>query len=298
LELVREDTRRLMPEHFEDVEAVIDLSGLSLNPTEGTLTDATWAINHAARTRTAELSKKSGVQRHILGSSCSVYGFQRPEVCCTEDGIPDPVTTYAKTHLAAERDVLPLADEKFCVTALRQSTVFGRSPRMRFDIAINRMTQMAFQYGRLQVMRDGSQCRPWVHIQDTVAAMCHMLDTNPDAINHQVFNVGSDQCTMELLPLAKLVAQTVPRDVEVEFYGDPDNRSYRVSFSKIEALGFRAVHSIEDGINEIVEGLQHGEIDASRLTTNLDWYQALEEGDRTIPDVEMYGGIFDIGEIE
>lgn len=294
LDIVIEDTRKLAPHHFEDIYAVIDLAAISNDPSGELFQDATYQINRDARTQTARLAKQVGVSRYILPSSCSVYGFQEDGVIADEASKTNPLTTYARANEMAEQGALPLADDDFCVVALRQATVYGLSPRMRFDLAINGMTFGAWKTGKLPLMRDGSQWRPMVHVSDTARAQIFMLTADPAKVNGQIFNVGSQNNTYQIGPLGKLVAEYVPKDVEIQWYGDPDLRSYRVAFDKIEELGYRTEKSAADGVAEICGALEAGTIDKTVETITLDWYKELSRWHAIIREVEMYGGIVEI----
>ncbi len=293
LSLVYEDSRRISDEVFSGIDAVIDLVAISNDPSGEVYQDETYQINHESRARTAKLAKKMGVSRYILPSSASIYGFQEKDFIADESSKTNPLTTYAKANEKAENDILPLADENFCVAVLRQSTVYGYSPRMRLDLAINGMTYGAWKTGKLPLMRDGTQWRPMVHVSDTARAQMLMLTTEIDKINGQIFNVGSDANSYQIKDLAEKVQQIVP-NVDVEWYGDPDMRSYRVSFDKIESLGYKAEKIAEDGIKEILEKLESGELEKTVKTITLDWYNELAEWHKRIKEVEKYGGILDI----
>jgi nucleoside-diphosphate-sugar epimerase len=294
LEIIKEDTRKLTAAHVAGSDYVIDLAALSNDPSGELFQASTWAINHAARARLARLAKEAGAKRYILPSSCSIYGFLDDGVIADETSPTNPLTTYAKANLKAEQDILPLADEDFCVIVLRQATVYGYSPRMRFDLAINGMTYGAWKTGKLPLMRDGTQWRPMVHVKDTAQAMCFMLEAELDRINGQIFNVGSERNNYQLGKLGQTVAQVLPGDIEIEWYGDPDNRSYRVSFDKIESIGYAARCQAEDGVNEIREALETNGLEKVPTTITLTWYQELVKWHKIIKEVEMYGGIVDI----
>jgi nucleoside-diphosphate-sugar epimerase len=294
LQVIREDSRRIPDAVYQDVDAVVDLVALSNDPTGELFERATWDINHASRVRTARKAKAAGARRYILPSSCSIYGFQEPGVIADEDTPTNPLTTYARANEAAERDVLELADDDFCVVVLRQATVYGYSPRMRFDLAINGMTYGAWKTGELPLMRDGTQWRPMVHVRDTADAMRFVLEIEPGKVNGRIFNVGSDSNNYQIGPLGQKVAELVPRDVAIEWYGDPDVRSYRVSFDRIEALGWSAARSAEDGVREICDALEAGLVDRTPRTITLQWYRDLSSWHDVIRRVEMYGGIVDI----
>jgi nucleoside-diphosphate-sugar epimerase len=294
LETIVEDSRKLTATHFDGVDAVIDLVAISNDPSGELFEDATYQINRDSRIRCARLAKEAGAKRYILPSSCSLYGFQAEGVIVDEAQSTNPLTTYAKANEMAEQGVLPLADDSFCVVVLRQATVYGLSPRMRFDLAINGMTEGAWTTGKLPLMRDGSQWRPMVHVQDTARAQIFMLTADAARVNGQIFNVGSEANTYQIGALGQIVADAVPRDVEIEWYGDPDHRSYRVRFDKIEALGWRAEKTAIDGVAEICAALQAGTTGKTVKTITLDWYRELAKWHKTLREVELHGGIVEI----
>ena len=135
----------MTPSIIDGKDAVIDLVAISNDPVGDAFEEATYDINFHSRYRTAFLSKEKGVERYILPSSCSIYGFQEEGVIANECSSTNPLTHYAKANELAEQQILPLADNSFCVTILRQATVYGFSDRMRFDLAINGMTYGAWK---------------------------------------------------------------------------------------------------------------------------------------------------------
>lgn len=297
LTLIQEDTRFMSEIHFANVDHVIDLVAISNDPSGELYADATYQINQASRVRTANLAKRMGVKRYVLPSSCSIYGFQKDQV--TETSPTNPLTVYAKANEKAEHGVLPLGDNKFCVTVMRQATVFGYGPRMRFDLAINGMTYGAYTTKKLPLMRDGNQFRPMVHVQDTTDVMCLLLKAPQERINGQIFNIGSVENNYQLGPLAQKVADTVGQKIgtkiEIEWYGDPDHRSYSVNFEKVErTLEWKAQWNAEKGSAEIVDKLQSGELTKTTQTITLDWYKELAKWHKIIKQVEMYGGIVEL----
>ena len=149
LEVVQEDARQMKAEHLNGVDYVIDLVAISNDPSGEQFKQETIAINRDARVTTAKLAKAAGVKRYILPSSCSIYGFQPADVIATEKTKTNPLTTYANANEMAEQAVLPLASDDFVCVVLRQATVYGFSPRMRFDLAINGMTFGAWKTGVL-----------------------------------------------------------------------------------------------------------------------------------------------------
>ena len=259
LEIIKDDIRWFDPKILQDVDAVMDLAALSNDPSGELDPSKTIEINYKGRVRVANLAKKYGVSKYILASSCSVYGFQDEIV--NEKSQTNPLTTYAKANLSAENEVLPLADDSFCVTVLRQATVYGLSPRMRFDLAINGMVLGFYKNRKIPIMRDGTQWRPFVHVKDTSRAFIMVLDSDPSTVNKEIFNVGSNDQNLQILPLAKLIAEAIDLPFEFEWYGSPDKRSYRVDFTKIErVLGFKLKYTPRKGAREVYDALVEGKI--------------------------------------
>jgi nucleoside-diphosphate-sugar epimerase len=295
LMVIQEDTRRLKAEHFAEVDAVIDLVALSNDPSGELFKKATYEINHISRVHTAVTAKQLGVKQYILPSSCSLYGFQGQDAIVDESSPTNPLTVYAKANEKAELGVLPLAEQNFIVTIIRQATVFGYSPRMRFDLAINGMTYGAWENGVIPLMRDGTQWRPFVHVEDTTDVMCLLLEADASLINGQIFNVGSNKNNYQLGELAEEIVNTLPKPVGIAWYGEPDHRSYRVNFDKIEqTLHWKAKWSGADGALEVYEKLESRELTKSDQTITLNWYKELIKWHQIIKEVEKHGGIIDI----
>lgn len=286
---IKSDARNYDKNLLKGQDAVIDLVAISNDPAGDAFKDATYEINFESRKRTATLSKELGVKRYILPSSCSIYGFQEMDCIATEESSTNPLTHYAKANEMAEKSILPLADDDFCVTVLRQATVFGYSPRMRFDLAINGMTFGAWKNRTLPLMRDGEQWRPMIHVSDTADAMIFMLEQESKQINGEIFNSGSSENVYQLKSLAERIASYIGSDVKLEWYGDKDIRSYNVSFEKIKELGFSAKLVAEDGVSEIVEKLNSGKLDKTIKTITLDWYNEITKWHQRINDMAIDG---------
>jgi len=294
LEVIREDTRHLNAEHLQGVDYVIDLVGISNDPAGELFQEATWQINYESRVRLARMAKAAGAKRYILPSSCSIYGFRAPEVILDETSECNPLTVYAQANRRAEADILPLADDRFCAVVLRFATVFGLSPRMRFDLAINGMTYGAWSAGRVPLMRDGTQWRPMIHVKDVARAFLFMLRADRDRISGEIFNVGADENNHRIGELAEAIIGALPVRAEIEWYGDPDHRSYRVSFAKIRRLGYAPKYGAEDGAREIYQALETGTVSRLPTTITLEWYRELIKWHSIIREVEMYGGILNL----
>ncbi|MEM3427981.1 MAG: SDR family oxidoreductase [Nitrososphaerales archaeon] len=291
MSVVKSDIRWFEPDLLRRVDAVFDLASLSNDPTGELDPKKTLEINYEGRVRVAKLSKKYGVSRYVLASSCSVYGFQ--EGLLSECSALNPLTTYAKANVLAEKEVLPLVDRSFSVTVLRQATVYGYSRRMRFDLAVNGMVLGFFRDGKIPIMRDGRQWRPFVHVKDTSRAFIKVLESESEVVGGCIFNVGCNEQNLQIFEAAKIVASSIGVPFEYEWYGSPDNRSYRVDFSRIKnVLGFEAEFSVGDGAREVFNALKEGVVKVDDLRTiTVKWYKYLLEAQRLVKDLEMNGVI-------
>lgn len=289
--LVKDDVRWFEPEILDGVDAVFDLASLSNDPSGELDPRKTLEINYEGRLRVAKLAKKHNVARYVLASTCSVYGFQ--EGILKEESSLNPLTTYSKASALAEKNILPLADKRFGATALRQATVYGLSQRMRFDLAVNGMVLGFFKNGKIPIMRDGKQWRPFVHIKDTSRAFITMLETELELVNGQVFNVSSDDQNIQVFDLAKLVAESINLPLDYEWYGSADRRSYRVSFNKIsKRLDFKTEHTLEEGAREVYDALKKGQVNPDDpKTITVKWYSHLLEMQEFLRNIEVKGAI-------
>lgn len=285
--IIEDDVRWYDKKVFQGIYAVLDLAALA-NDLAGELDpERTMHINFRARVRTAALAKDAGVERYILASSCSVYGFQNELL--DETAPVSPITTYAKACVLAENGTLALDGDNFFVTALRQGTLYGLSPRMRFDLVINTMTLSLFKDGFLTV-RGGTQWRPLVHVIDSARAFVAVLEADSDNIGGQIFNVGSRDHNFRIQDLADKVVYSCGKGHTVQDKSELDTRSYRVNCDKIlRTLNFSLTKNPEDGAKEIFEALKTKKIIDYPQTRTVDWYKKLLADDPTILDREFIG---------
>jgi nucleoside-diphosphate-sugar epimerase len=286
--LLREDVRWLDGARLHGVDAVIDMAALSNDPSGELDPWKTVDINYLGRARMARLAREAGVSRYVLTSSCSVYGFR--DGVLREETEPNPLTVYAKANVLAERDTLPLASPTFCPTAIRFATLYGLSGRMRFDLAINGMVLGAVRNGKIPVMKDGTQWRPFLHVRDAARALLELLTQEPDTVRGRLFNIGADEQNFQIRPLADLVAHSLTHAPDVEWYGDADHRSYRVSFDRARReLGFRTRLGPADAAREVESALREGRVEPSPQTKTVEWYRHLLSDPAAARAVELRG---------
>jgi len=291
--LVRDDIRTVDKSVFESVDVVMDLAGISNDPACDLDPGITEDINHQGIIRVAHLAKEMGVQRYIFSSSCSVYGTG-VEAQLIENSITRPVSLYAKLKVGSESGITDLADDHFCVTILRNATVYGLSRRMRFDLIVNIMTLHAYTKRKIYVLGGGQQWRPNVHIKDVCKAFIMIMQAPQEKINREIFNVGSNEQNFQVIQVANMIRDVVPY-TEVEIVSDdPDRRNYNVSFDKISrVLDYQVERSVIEGAVEVKQGLERGQISGDDIrTSTLKYYKYLLDAERILEDVSLKGRVF------
>jgi nucleoside-diphosphate-sugar epimerase len=274
LEIIDADTRFLDPAVLKDVDAVIDLAAVAQTDPENILPPVLfYDMNVLGALRVASLSASASVKRYIYASTTSVYGVR--DDIATEDSPVDPVEIYARTKYLAEQSILKLADNHFCVTALRFATLYGYSPRMRFDLLLNRMVLSAYQ-GKILVGGDGEQQRVILHVKDAANAVTRVLDMEENRIRGEIFNIGDNRQNFKIIELARIIKSVFP-EREFEYYGDPDRRSFRVNFDKAErVLQFRANYTPAVAVAELRARLEGGIMPQER-DFDIPWWLKLSQ---------------------
>ena len=245
------DIRHITGDDLYGVDAVVHMAELSNDPTGQLAPNITYDINHKASVRLADLAKKAGVRRFVYMSSCSVYGVASFKDVNEESPV-NPQTAYAECKTLVERDVKPMAAPGFSPTFLRNATAFGASPRQRFDLVLNNLAGLAWTTKQIKMTSDGTPWRPLVHGLDIAKAVLCTLRAPADVVHNRVFNVGDTAQNYQVRDVATIVAEAFP-GCEVTFGRQgSDNRSYRVSFDKInrELPGFRCEWDARRGAHQ------------------------------------------------
>jgi len=244
------DIRNVTPEDLQGVDAIVHMAELSNDPLGQLSPTITYEINHQGSVHLANLAKQVGIERFVYMSSCSVYGVADGEV--DETSPVNPQTAYAECKTFVERDLTQLADDKFSPTFMRNATAFGASPRMRFDIVLNNLSGLAWTTGKIAMVSDGTPWRPLVHALDIGQAIRRVLTAPRDLVHNEVFNVGSSEQNYRVREIAEIVGDIFGGEVT---FGDSggDNRSYRVSFEKInnKLPGFECVWDAVSGAKQL-----------------------------------------------
>lgn len=257
---ISKDIRHITEEDLQGFDAVIHLAELSNDPLGQHNPEVTYNINHLGSIELAKKCKKLGISRFVYTSSCSVYGLGSDDFK-TEESEVNPQTAYARCKVLVERDLLAMADDTFSPTILRNATAYGPSPRMRFDIVLNNLAGLAWTTQRIKMTSDGTPWRPLVHVLDICEAIATTLEAPSETVHAQIFNVGDTKQNYRVREIAELVSEAFPGCDVTLGTKDSDNRSYRVSFDKINtqlpgfkcrrdaALGAKQFHELFDKIN-------------------------------------------------
>jgi len=284
----KKDIRDLTPDDFSGITSVLDLAAFSNDPAGDLNPSLTWDVNRDGRTNVARAAKKAGVARFVMSSTCSIYG-------AAEDGISDetspanPLSVYAKSNYAAETALFEMGDSGFAVTSLRNATVFGASPRMRFDLVVNLMTLNAFEKGSIVIMGGGKQWRPLVHVRDVCRGLIALMTAPADVVNSQCYNIGIGN--YQVRTIGAIVREIVPFGVTMQIApDDPDNRNYRVSFDRLKTeVGFEATVTIEDGVREVYNALKFGDIENAPDCSTVKWYKHILDAQKLLASIELNG---------
>jgi nucleoside-diphosphate-sugar epimerase len=286
LTIIRDDIRYCNASIFDGADAVIDLAGLSNDASAEIDPALTVSINYKGSERFIREAKKHGVKRYVYASSASVYGAGSKKSLEETDEL-FPQTEYAKSKVAIEKVLNELADESFSPVIMRNATIFGLAPRMRFDLAINIMTLRAWRDRVIYIMGGGEQWRPFVHVNDVVAAFILMLEAPKEKVHNEIFNIGSSELNYQIKQLAQFVIDVIPNVTIHTIPDDPDKRTYNVNFGKVKrVLEFQTSVQVHEGIVEIKQALEKGLLSGDDPTCyTLQWYISLLKWHKTIKEL-------------
>jgi nucleoside-diphosphate-sugar epimerase len=288
------DIRSFPEQLLEGADAVVDLAAISNDPMGRQFEEITMEVNFRAAVRLAELSKRQGVKHFVFASSCSVYGAggDRPR---TEEDPVDPLTAYARSKVAAEQALQPLADDGFVVTCHRFATAAGFSKRVRLDLVLNDFVLGAITNRHIDILSDGTPWRPLIHPEDMARAIEWSVQRNAEPGGaFLAVNTGANNWNFQVRELADAVAAQVPgASVGVNASAPPDKRSYCVNFDRFRQLApdHQPLWTLEEtirGLKENLERMVHNDSpfrssqfirlkvlehhrEQGRLNSNLEW---------------------------
>jgi nucleoside-diphosphate-sugar epimerase len=279
VELVEADIREVPDDALDDVDAVINLAGLSNDPTAEFDPDANWQMNAIATEMLGKACVERGIKRFVFASSCSLYDGLPPGMHDETTAI-QPRGPYATSKRYGEEALQALVSEGLDVGIVRNGTVYGWSPRMRFDLVVNTFVKDALLREQLELHGGGWMWRPLVDVRDCADAMIAVLEAPAEKIRGEIFNVLHSN--YQIRELAFLVAGSVEltgrRVGLVEAPAAPLMRNYECSNAKLSmTLGFNPTRSVVEAVANLLTRI-HG-FDSARLTDaryyNIRWLEQL-----------------------
>jgi len=295
IDLIQGDLRYFDEAILDGIDSVIHLAGLSNDPTAEYNPKANHEMNTAATETLAKTCKRRGVKRFVFASTCSIYdkGLYAEDFLLDETSEVAPRAAYAVSNYEAERILLAMADETFCPVILRKGTLYGFSPRMRYDLVVNTFVKDALMNGALKVFCGGEMWRPLVDVTDAAKAYICCVEAPEHKVRGQVFNLVYKN--YRILELAHWVREAFKpiRTLEIEVdYSHYRARSYRVSGQKIETvLGFKPTVPVKESVERMVQTIQRsGRMDfLNPKYYNIQWLTLLCEMEATLKRI---GSVF------
>jgi nucleoside-diphosphate-sugar epimerase len=285
IELVDDDICSVSSDALRGAKALINLAAISNDPTADFRPALCRQVNLEGALRLAELCLRENVSRYIFASSCSVYDSRDPHSTPRlhrEEDMAHPIGPYSQTKYQAETDLLKLASPSFCPVSLRKGTLYGFSPRMRFDLVVNTFVRDALERGHITLHGGGTMWRPLLHVVDAAEAYVACLTTGAERISGQAFNVLHRNLRIDDVSrqVCQSLAQRSIHAREVHAPGPAVARSYRADGGKAQRfLGFQAARSIASTVSVMVDEIEE------RGYTDFDnpWYSNIQWMDRAIP---------------
>jgi nucleoside-diphosphate-sugar epimerase len=256
--------QELLKRSLKDSAAVIHLACISNDPTFELDPQFSKRVNYDAFEPLVRISQQSGVKRFIYASTCSVYGISDAEQV-TEDHPLVPITDYNKYKGLCEPILKKYQSDYFTTVTIRPATVCGYSPRQRFDLSVNILTNHAYNKNHITVF-GGQQERPNIHIEDITDLYVMLLDLPKEKIAGKIYNAGYQNRSIS--EIAGIVQDVMEQELPergrptVETTPSEDIRSYRISSEKIKReLGFVPTHTLEDAVRDLIKAFQDGKFE-------------------------------------
>jgi len=284
------DARSVIEADICGFDAVVLLAGISNDPFGHMSSEQIYDPTRDYALKIAGLCKKLGI-KFIYPSSCSVYGAAVDDCLLDEDMATNPQTPYSVNKLQVEEGLRELADDSFTPIALRFGTVYGMSPRIRFDVVINMLCGLALTTKKVVLNSNGEAWRPHLHIDDACESFRCCLDWEINSGELIVLNVGRNEDNLKIIDIAKMIHSSVDgseltylaasdeesliKDRKIQ--DGVDTRTYKVSFDKIHKLlpGFKCKWTVEKGVKQLLTELK--EIDLSKELFNRKEFYRLQQ---------------------
>ena len=271
LKIIRKDILNVTSKDFKDVDIVCDLNGIPNDPSSELNKKHTWEINYYGRKKFAEIAKKSGVTRYIFNSTCAVYGYNKNTV--NENSKTNPLSTYAKANLKAEKAIFKLKSKNFKVNILRNSTLFGFSQNLRLDLVINIFVNSLINTGNITVDGDGKQWRPFISLNDVCKIYEKIISKN--SLPSFVINLVAFNSTIKKLAF-KIIKYFGKSEKNIKFISrNKDPRNYKTSSKNLKKyIGNINFTNFNYEINNLVKGIKKYKIKSNTSTIRMKFYRS------------------------
>ncbi|MCY7294362.1 NAD-dependent epimerase/dehydratase family protein [Alteromonas sp. a30] len=250
----------LMKDVLADIEYVAHLAAIVGDPACAKEPEVTRSINLDGSKKLYELAQEAGVKRFVFASTCSNYGKMEDSEGYVHENSPlTPVSLYAETKVEFEQFLLGQDKATGCVpTCLRFSTVYGLSPRLRFDLTVNEFTK-ELALDRELVIFGEQFWRPYCHVVDLSRSVVEVFNADAEKVSFEVFNVGNTSENYQKKMIVDEIQKFLPEAKIKYVEKQEDPRDYRVNFDKIKSvLGFEITKTVPDGIEQILQVVKDG----------------------------------------
>jgi nucleoside-diphosphate-sugar epimerase len=288
IDLVVGDMRVMDPAVLHGVQAVVNVGGLSNDPTAEYNPQANVEMNTTATLSLAEMARSGRVSRYVFASSASIYDVgvsdHYRDVVLDEDAVVAPRAAYSSSKYEAERGLLGMAGPDFCPVVLRKGTIYGWSPRMRYDLVMNTFVKDAISTGRITIHYGGEMWRPLIDVRDVARAYIAAIEAPDSVVRGQIFNVVYRNFRIsELAIRVREALRALGMEVDVfPDFGYKGVRSYRISGEKAErVLNIKPQIGVEESVAHLVQQIRaHGVTDWDNPRYyNIRWMKQLEEAE-------------------
>jgi len=278
IKILKKDAFLLKEEELENVDCVINLAGMSNDPTADFNPDLNFRLNTDLTENTALKAKTAGVKKYIFASSCSIYDFglddESKDVLVDETAEVNPTRYYSLSKYKAENILRDLEDDNFKVLIIRKATVYGYSERMRYDLVVNKFVKDALQKGEMHLHMGGEIWRPLISVNDISDIYIKCIEGNQNGLYNAVgLNVRISEVALRVYSALKKTG--LKTDLFCDYlFGQTGIRNYRVDGSKLKKdMGFEPKVSIQDSVAEILSNIEKINDFNNPVYCNIEWVE-------------------------
>ena len=283
--IIYKDIEEITAEEISNFDCIVHLAGVSNDPLNKLSSKDIYDPTRKYSLKIAKIAKELKI-KFIFASSCSVYGASDTNCILDENSKTNPQTGYSLNKLQIEEDLKNIADDNFFPICLRFATIFGVSPRIRFDVVINMLTGLAFAEKKIILNSDGKAWRPNLYIEDACVAIEHAFNyqKSKDDDKMLVLNIGREDNNLTIIKIAEIIKNLIPSSAIVfldnkfensqnnliydrKIKNGNDTRTYKVSFQKVKEKfsKFTCNYTVEEGIKKMINDFNEKKLSSSQF---------------------------------